>query len=94
MLSIVIPVHNEEPSLLPLYDRLTAVLESLQKPYEILFVDDGSRDGTLGMLGPLLQHTGFDGLVDGVLSVDAAGIYKPGAMKRIVLGEDREGCGA
>ena len=41
MLSIVIPVHNEEPSLLPLYDRLTAVLETVQKPYEILFVDDG-----------------------------------------------------
>ena len=34
MLSIVIPVHNEEPSLLPLYDRLTAVLESMQKQYE------------------------------------------------------------
>ena len=29
MLSIVIPIHNEEPSILPLYDRLTAVLEQL-----------------------------------------------------------------
>jgi cellulose synthase/poly-beta-1,6-N-acetylglucosamine synthase-like glycosyltransferase len=36
MLSIVIPIHNEEPSILPLYDRLTAVLESMQKPYEII----------------------------------------------------------
>jgi len=40
MLSIVIPIHNEEHSILPLYDRLTAVLEKLQRPYEILFVDD------------------------------------------------------
>ena len=31
MLSIVIPIHNEEPSILPLYDRLTAVLESHPK---------------------------------------------------------------
>jgi len=34
-------------------------------------------NGTLGMLLPLVHHAGFDGLVDGVLSVDAAGIYKP-----------------
>ena len=30
MLSIVIPIHNEEHSILPLYDRLTAVLEQVQ----------------------------------------------------------------
>ena len=46
MLSIVIPIHNEEPSILPLYDRLTAVLESIQKQYEIIFVDDASTDDT------------------------------------------------
>ena len=44
MLSIVIPVHNEERSILPLYDRLTVVLESLRRPYEILFIDDASTD--------------------------------------------------
>src|SRR5579872_4157552 len=43
MLSIVIPIHNEEHSLLPLYDRLTLVLEALQRPYEILFVDEIGR---------------------------------------------------
>ena len=44
MLSIVIPIHNEEPSILPLYDRLTLVLEKLRKPYEIIFIDDASTD--------------------------------------------------
>ena len=34
-MSIVVPIHNEEPCILPLYDRLTAVLEKLRKPYEI-----------------------------------------------------------
>jgi len=54
MLSIVIPIHNEEPSLLPLYDRLTAVLESLQKPYEILFVDAASPDRRFELLANLV----------------------------------------
>src|SRR5713226_9568464 len=55
MLSIVIPVHNEEPSLLPLYDRLTAVLESLRKSYEILFVDDASTDRSFELLANLVE---------------------------------------
>ncbi len=55
MLSIVIPIHNEEPSILPLYDRLTAVLESLQTPYEILFVDDASNDRSFELLANLVE---------------------------------------
>jgi len=45
MLSIVIPIHNEEPSILRLYDRLTAVMERMQKPFEIIFIDDAPRTG-------------------------------------------------
>src|SRR6201993_428253 len=55
MLSIVIPIHNEEHSILPLYDRLTAVLESMQKQYEILFVDDASTDRSHELLKNLVQ---------------------------------------
>ncbi|MBI1791335.1 MAG: glycosyltransferase family 2 protein [Acidobacteria bacterium] len=55
MLSIVIPIHNEEPSILPLYDRLTAVLESLHRPYEILFVDDASTDRSFELLANLVE---------------------------------------
>src|SRR6516165_927428 len=55
MLSIVIPVHNEEHSLLPLYDRLTLVLEELGKPYEILFVDDASTDRSFELLANLVE---------------------------------------
>jgi glycosyltransferase involved in cell wall biosynthesis len=55
MLSIVIPIHNEEPSILPLYDRLTAVLEPLQKPYEIIFVDDASTDRSFDLLANLVE---------------------------------------
>jgi len=55
MLSIVIPIHNEEPSVLALYDRLTAVLEPLGQPYEIIFVDDASTDRSFELLTNLLE---------------------------------------
>ncbi|MGO9230501.1 MAG: glycosyltransferase family 2 protein [Bryobacteraceae bacterium] len=55
MLSIVIPIHNEEPSILPLYDRLTATLERLQRPYEVLFVDDASSDRSFELLANLVE---------------------------------------
>src|ERR1700686_1038185 len=55
MLSVVIPIHNEEPSILPLYDRLTLVMERLRKPYEILFVDDASTDRSFDLLANLAE---------------------------------------
>jgi glycosyltransferase involved in cell wall biosynthesis len=55
MLSVVIPIHNEEPCILPLYDRLTRVLESLQKPYEIIVVDDASTDRSFDLLANLVE---------------------------------------
>ena len=55
MLSIVIPIHNEEPAILPLYDRLTAVLETLRRPYEIIFVDDASADRSFDLLANLVE---------------------------------------
>ncbi|MGH9631095.1 MAG: glycosyltransferase family 2 protein [Bryobacteraceae bacterium] len=58
MISIVIPIHNEEPALLPLYDRLTKVLESIQTPYEILFVDDASNDRSFDLLANLVETDG------------------------------------
>jgi glycosyltransferase involved in cell wall biosynthesis len=55
MLSVVIPIHNEEPSILPLYDRLTTVMESIQKPYEIIAVDDASTDRSFDLLANLVE---------------------------------------
>lgn len=54
-LSIVVPIHNEEHSILPLYDRLTSVLFSLGRSYEILFVDDASTDRSYELLANLVQ---------------------------------------
>ncbi|MEO5925292.1 MAG: glycosyltransferase family 2 protein [Bryobacteraceae bacterium] len=54
-LSIVVPIHNEEPSILPLYDRLTAVLERIKRPYEIIFVDDASTDRSFELMANLVE---------------------------------------
>lgn len=55
MISVVIPIHNEEPAILPLYDRLTAVMEGMRKPYEIIFVDDASVDRSFELLANLVE---------------------------------------
>lgn len=49
-ISIVVPVYNEEDSLLPLYEQIKRVCESLRRSYEIVFADDGSRDRTFDLL--------------------------------------------
>ena len=58
MISIVIPIHNEEPAILPLYDRLTTVLESMQRTYEIIFIDDASTDRSFELLANLVETDG------------------------------------
>jgi glycosyltransferase involved in cell wall biosynthesis len=49
-LSIVVPVHNEAENLLLLVGRLRSVLEGQVSSWEIVFVDDGSRDDTLSVI--------------------------------------------
>ena len=49
-LSVVIPVYNEVENVADLHAQLTAALEPMDRAYEILLVDDGSRDGTLARL--------------------------------------------
>jgi undecaprenyl-phosphate 4-deoxy-4-formamido-L-arabinose transferase len=48
--SIVVPVYNEQGNLPELLRRLGAVMEATGEPYELVFVDDGSRDGSLALL--------------------------------------------
>ena len=49
-LSILIPVYNEEGNLSVLHEKLANVLKKTGMPYEIIFVDDGSSDGSLEVL--------------------------------------------
>lgn len=49
-LSIVVPMHNEERNLKPLFARLVPILEEICSSFEIVGVDDGSRDHTLAQM--------------------------------------------
>ena len=46
MISVVVPVHDEEQSVALLYEEVEAALEPGGEPWEGVFVDDGSTDGT------------------------------------------------
>jgi glycosyltransferase involved in cell wall biosynthesis len=50
VISVVVPVHNEERSIALLYEELQAALEPLGETWEAVYVDDGSTDGTFGAL--------------------------------------------
>ncbi len=50
LVSIVVPVFNESANLSSLWSRLKPVLDGLDRPWETIFVDDGSRDDSLGIL--------------------------------------------
>ena len=54
-LSVVIPVYNEEQGLQALFDRLYPALDKLGIAYEILFVNDGSRDRSAAILREQFQ---------------------------------------
>jgi len=52
-LSVISPIYNEEAHVVELYFRLSKVLAKLDKPYEIIFVDDGSTDKTYPLIKDL-----------------------------------------
>jgi len=54
-LSLIIPVYNEEANLPLLYDSIKRALEPLQPNWEVIFVDDGSRDKSLDVLKLLVE---------------------------------------
>ena len=56
-ISVVIPVYNEEDNVAEGFREVTGVLASTGRPYEIIYVDDGSRDATVSRL---LECAGSD----------------------------------
>lgn len=52
-ISVVVPIYNEAGSIHELYERLTASISQISPNYELLFIDDGSTDNSLGLLKDL-----------------------------------------
>lgn len=65
MISVVIPIYNEKESIDPLFNELIPVMHSLELPFEIICVDDGSSDGSSETLkrysqsNPKIRHIKF-----------------------------------
>ncbi|MDY0884059.1 glycosyltransferase family 2 protein [Dongia soli] len=55
-LSIITPIYNEEENIPLLFERLDAVLRPMKRGYEIIMVNDGSRDGSLAALRRLAEQ--------------------------------------
>lgn len=55
--SVVVPVYNEEGNVRELHKRIVAACQKLGKAYEVIFVDDGSRDGTVAACDGLTPLT-------------------------------------
>jgi len=54
--SLVVPFFNEQENIPPLYLKLTEVMDAVGEPYELVFVDDGSRDNTYKVLEDIYEH--------------------------------------
>lgn len=57
MISVVVPVRDEERTVEPLYEELARALGDRDEPWEVVYVDDGSRDGTRAVLARLHETT-------------------------------------
>jgi glycosyltransferase involved in cell wall biosynthesis len=53
--SIVVPFFNEQENVPPLYVRITEVMDAVNEPYEMVFVDDGSKDSTFRVLSEIAE---------------------------------------
>ncbi len=54
--SVVVPLFNEQENIPPLYMKLTEVMDAIGETYELVFVDDGSRDNTFKVLSDIYEH--------------------------------------
>src|SRR5271163_3230113 len=54
--SIVVPFYNEQENISALYVKLTEVMDAIGERYELVFVDDGSKDKTFKVLSDIYEH--------------------------------------
>lgn len=94
-LSIIIPFFNEEKNLPILVEKLNHVLNSLNKSYQVIFINDGSTDNSLNVLEPLIDSKDNFELIDlkrnlGQTAAWKAGINKAQGEIIIIMDSDLE----
>jgi glycosyltransferase involved in cell wall biosynthesis len=55
MISVAIPIYNEEGNIPILYERVTSALRAISRPWELIFVNDGSNDGSEELLDEIAE---------------------------------------
>lgn len=55
-LSVIVPLYNEQESVRPLYEAIVRAVEPLGRAFEMVFVDDGSKDDTVAIAAALARH--------------------------------------
>lgn len=93
-LSVILPVFDERDNLQSLYGELVQTLEGLARSYEILFVDDGSTDGSFEVLAEIQSHDGHVRVIElrrnfGQTAALAAGFDS--AVGEIIITMDADG---
>jgi glycosyltransferase involved in cell wall biosynthesis len=53
---VIVPLYNEQESVQPLYEAIVRAVEPLGRPFEMVFVDDGSKDDTVAIATSLARH--------------------------------------
>lgn len=94
-ISVVLPVFNEVDNLEPLHGELVEALEALGRSYEILYVDDGSRDGSFDLLRRIRERDPHVHLVRfrrnyGQTAALAAGLERTTGDIVVTLDSDRQ----
>ena len=56
MLSVILPSYNEEKMISKVTDRMAEILQSENIDYELLFIDDGSKDGTWAQINEAAER--------------------------------------
>src|SRR5579885_1289829 len=54
--SVVVPFYNEQENIPTLYMKITEVMDSVGETYEMVFVDDGSKDNSYRVLSDIYEH--------------------------------------
>ena len=54
--SVAVPFYNEQENIPPLYMKITEVMDGIGEPYELVFVDDGSKDDSFKVLSEIYEH--------------------------------------
>lgn len=94
-LSVVLPIYNEEGNLKEMYHRLTDVLVGLDKSYEIILTDDGSKDGSYEVMKEIADRDSKIKLIKfrrnfGQTAALAAGINEASGNLIITIDSDLE----